>query len=159
RQRLQFFQNQGIIGTHDLLDHNEAIFRRASRVPTTGGKIARGIGQAYVGIVNSVRESAKYAIAAQNLELLARKYGSVDSIPNDVMRKFVHDMKYLSGDMTKAIGNPALSKIVNTVPYMQTTINSTMHVADTFLSNKSYWGSRFLANWIAPKIFWPALLT
>jgi hypothetical protein len=166
RQRLQFFQNQGIINTmHDIVDPNEAIFRRANKFwDSTAGQGLSGLGHAYMGLLNTVRDSAKYAIAAQNLDLLSRKYGGMERIPNDVMRKFVHDMKYLSGDMTKAMGNQSVAKWVNIVPYGQTSVNSLLHVTDNFLnakglSGKAYVGSRYVMNWVVPKLFWMALLT
>jgi hypothetical protein len=165
RTKYQFMQDHGILNLQQIVEHNESIFKdfdaahRMLNAPgakqlATGGK---ALFDGVTGIVDAVRNSVKYAVAAQNLEMLRQKHNG--AIPNDVARQFIKDMKYMSGDMTRAIGNRRLAQTASFVPYGQNALNSTLHMVDGIRKNKVYVPTRILTNMVLPKLAMVTMLT
>lgn len=104
----------------------------------------------YMNVLEAVHNSSKYAFFAQNYAAIRRKYGGV--APQHEIDKLVGETRSLSGDMTRAVGNPYFSKVLSTVPYAQVAVNSTYHLASALKHDSGRVGTRLLMGTIAPKL-------
>jgi hypothetical protein len=68
-------------------------------------------------------------------------------------------MKYMSGDMTRAIGNPLVAKAQSFVPYGQNALNSTLHMVDGIRKGGFEIPIRVFTNMVLPKAASVYLLT
>lgn len=165
RTRYQFLREHVITPPHeDVIQYNEGAYRMASSIlrGTPLQKtmpVMRVLKRGYLGLLDAIRNSAKYGLAAQNIELLIRKHGGFNNIPPEELHAFINDFRHISGDMTQAIGNPLVANIASVIPYGQTWINSTVHMFSGAREHPVYVASRIFSNMIAPKMFWVAALT
>lgn len=104
----------------------------------------------YMNMLEMMHNSAKYAFFAQNLAALERKYAG--KVPQKEIEKLASETKSLSGDMTRSVGNPTLSKTLSAFPYAQVAVNSSYHLASAITRDPVYVGSRIITGSLMPKI-------
>jgi hypothetical protein len=163
RTRITFMEKQNILTVDHVVHSNERIWdnwkaakQMLDATPKPVRATIRNAFELYLGASDVIRNSAKYAIAGQNLDRLLQKHNG--NIPNDVMRGYVKDMRYMGGDMSKAIGSPALANLASIAPYGANSINSYMHIFEGLAHNKTYVGSKILTHMVLPKVFWTTAL-
>lgn len=164
RTRITFMENQNILTLDHIVHANERIWdnwKAAKQMlditPKPVRATVRTAFDMFLGASDVIRNAPKYAIASQNLDRLLQQHHG--NIPNDALREYVKDMRYMGGDMSKAIGSPAIANLASIAPYGANSINSYMHLGEGFAHNKTYVGSRILTHMVLPKVLWTTALS
>lgn len=82
------------------------------------------LANAYLGTLEAVHNSGKFAFFAQNVSVLEAKYGK-GKVPKKEMDKLAYETKTSSGDMAAVAGSPFFQKTYSSVPYSQITVSAT----------------------------------
>lgn len=161
-EEFRFMEMHNIIDTQHVVEHNERTFAewgaakdRINSIPGIGH--AKTAFNGWIQLAEAVRNAPRLAITSRNLARLMKETNGNPT--NAQLREFIKDMRYMSGDMSRAIGNPAVAMAASAMPYGQNAINSVSHLMEAFAKNPTQIGGRIVTNMVAPKVVWTLLLT
>lgn len=152
--RYAVFVNNGVKQSNlldDPLRETRAGFSAADYAMRGATAPIRHAFKQYTSMLEMVHNSSKYAFFAQNLAALERKYKG-GKVPQREIDKLVGEVKSLSGDMTRSVGNQTFGKILSAVPYGQVAVNSTYHLGSAIKRDPVNVGARILTGDIMPKM-------
>jgi hypothetical protein len=162
-EEFKWMEMHNIIDTHQVVEHNERLFQEwvatkkvLDSIPGVS-PVIKEMYHAWMGIVDSVRNAPRVAITSANLAKLSRETNGAPT--NKQLRSLIRDMRYMSGDMSKAIGNPLVAGIASASPYGANAINSLTYMLEGVRTNPTVVGTRIMTNMVLPKILWTSMLT
>jgi hypothetical protein len=126
-------------------------------VPQTTASLIKNVVGLYIDFADSIRNAPRIAFHAENLQGLLKKYNG--NIPQAEIKKLNRTTQYLSGDITRAIGNKGLATTLSISPYGVNSVNSTLHILEGMAHGGTFVTARAMANMVLPKVMWTVALS
>jgi len=101
--------------------------------------------------ITSYRDAAKWMHYNRQVSFNALKYGGEDKIPEAVFKKMQNEVRTLTGDFTKRMGNSSLQMVDDTIPYFRVMIQSNKNFYQRMISDPKLAGA-VIGGIVLPKI-------
>ena len=109
----------------------------------------------YKTVLESLHNGPRIGFVSQNINRFAKKYGSVDAIPEKVMRKLMKDARELEGDFTRSGIGKGHRLATEAVPYYNVTIQTMGRLGEAIGRDKHFGmsiGAGILTSAVIPTV-------